>query len=299
MINLIKVIVGFLNPTQSADYIQASNQARMTPFKKMTWKAQTDKRDLTGRLVISPEGSTHMIVDGYYTSREMSGGKFDFTPGQLKRFVGKPDEVALGKEGFRCDLYSRHRIDVIVASPEYQQAQEKRRLVAEKARVTRERNAPERERKAKEEAERLAAQRAAERADFDGKVFLGKFTCNKGYLLMGTFAKNEASATVLFEQWLSSPEGKSFAKDCFDDVTDDYKEYLKDYREEYRYDIRNYGTSDLIEPVKPLLTDYAIILSEVKEATSELEADKFEIEEVIEVADKIEGYHFDIHSRHE
>ena len=116
---------------------------------------------------------------------------------------------------------------------------------------------------------------------------------------MGTFAKNEASATVLFEQWLSSPEGKSFAKDCFDAVTADYKEHLKDYREEYRYDIRNYGTSDLKEPVKPLLADYAITLSEVKEATSELEADGFEIEEVIEVADKIEGYHFDIHSRHE
>ena len=264
----------------------ADAQSQPRIFLKKVWRARSDRRELKGGVALSHFGDYQMIVEGYYTSREMSGLKFDFTKGQLKKFLGGPDEVAVGEDGFECELYLRKKVDTIVASPEYQQAQEKRREVADKTRETRQRIAKEKE-----------DRRAEKRALFDGKVYLATYTCKKGRLEMGVLAKDKALAKELFERWLISPQGKSFPKDCYSDILDDYKECLKEYREEYRYDMRNYGRSDLIEPLKPLLSDYVMELSQVKEDDTNLDTDMFEIEEITDVSDEIEGYDCDFYGR--
>ena len=251
------------------------------PCRKYKWRAKFSGRMLTGEIL--QEG---MEVYGYLTIRELYG---NFTNGQIKKFLGEPDELAIFDDGGGCQLYLRDRVDKVMASLEYQEARERyfasaetRKAAAIKAKATRERN--------EQEAAEL---RAAERAAFNGKVYVAKMEYKYGWMTEGVLAEDEVSATKLFKELLTSPEMKETEKENFDDAREEYKECLKDYREAHREMIRGLEFRELIEPVKPLRKEFTFHLTEVTQV--DLDKEEFEINETRPI-DSGGGWEHDIYN---
>ena len=69
---------------------------------------------------------------------------------------------------------------------------------------------------------------------------------------------------------------------------DDYKEDLKAFRRDHRAEVRENGSSELVDPVKPLRLSYVVQLSDMKVANPDQDGfniDDFRISEVRRVSD--------------
>ena len=236
------------------------------PCQKHSWRAKFSGRMLTGEIL--PEG---MEVYGYRTIRELDE---DFTRGQIKNFLGEPDEVALfdGMDG--CKLYRLDRINEVLASPQYQVARERHVASAETRKAAAMKGKATRERKERERQER----RATERATFKGAVYIARMEYKYGWHREGVLAENESSATKLFKELIASPEMKETEQENFKYAMDDYKEYMNEYRGARRENVSDFTFGELVEPVKPLRKEFVFQLMEVAEA--DLDKEEFEINEV-------------------
>ena len=236
------------------------------PRHKYQWRSKLSRAMMTGDIL-----GDGMQVYGYLTTAELYE---KFTDGQKRKFLGEPDEIALFDDGGGCQLYSRGRVDSVLASAEYQQAREKYlasvprlQAAAAKAKATRERKEQERQER-----------RAAERAVFKGAVYVGKFEYRYGWETWGVLARDTASASQLLEEWLTWQETKELEKENFDDAAYGYREAVVEYREARKDFVSDPRSGVPVEPVKPLRKEFVFHLAQVEE--SDLDWDEFEINEI-------------------
>lgn len=223
------------------------------------WRAKYSDRMLTGDF-----GESGMRVNGYVTVNELSA---KFTKGQIKKFIGELDEVALFDDGGERELFLPHRVVDALESPEFQRERAAHLARVAKSRVTRERKKQEK-----------MIQRQAERASFDGEIFVANLEFRYGWERWGVYARDIASARTIFEQELTSAATKEDVAERFCEAMEEHRLEMKSYREELREHIREHSYSNINKPVKPVRSDFMLKITSVEPVI--LDKEKFEINEV-------------------
>lgn len=261
-------------------------EAHSNTHSPKMWRAQRSGGWLTGQIIVTKDNSRKMLVDNYYTSRQLYED-FELTKGLIDTFFPLPDEVALfdDDEG-SCNLYSQNSVKKIFESKKFILALEKTRARQEALRKARK----QRGEQTQKNKELVLEQRKAAHMRYKGQTYAITCEYQYGWFQLAVVAIDSDLASKLVAKWLNSELRKEFIAHKYDEVLDAYDDAL----ENYKYEIYELGTSaeELYKPSKPKKSEFKISVTSCE--ISNWDITQYEVEDVV-LYKQSEAWEYDIY----
>lgn len=223
---------------------------------------------LTGAIMILPNGSYRMKVDGYVTSKELLE-VHNLSYALTDRFFSQPDQIAIfdNDEGF-CKLFSKQTVDNVMNSEEFKEEWNKvenKRINAQKKQAKRlEILAQKRKQDLQDIAER--------KVTYGGALYEVECEYSYGLVTLDVYAKTPEHAKEVVSKWLKSMEAKKIVNQIYEAAIDSFDDAYDEYIQEER------GIEKLYRPKKPKKNDFKFFLCSISK--SDKDSSEIDVEEV-------------------